>query len=84
MGSASQQLSQLTDGGSLSLCVWPIFSYMLPCFGLWLPGSVLASLQSIYAFLTSGFFPYFLVSFLSLFMPEKIGLHRVVRQVGLL
>jgi hypothetical protein len=64
MGSASQQLSQLTDGGSLSLRVWPIFSYVLPYFRLSLPGFVLASFQSILDFLTSGFLSYFLVSFL--------------------
>jgi hypothetical protein len=39
MGSASQQLSQLTDGESLSP-FWPIFSYVMPYFGFWLPGSV--------------------------------------------
>jgi hypothetical protein len=39
MGSASQQLSQLIDGGSLS----PSLAYLLLCdaiFGFWLPGSV--------------------------------------------
>jgi hypothetical protein len=47
----------------LSLCVWPIFSYVLPCFGLWLPGSVLTSFQSISVFLTFKFLSCFLVSF---------------------
>jgi hypothetical protein len=42
-GSVSRQLSQLADGGSLSRRIWPIFPYVLSCFGLWLPGSVLAS-----------------------------------------
>jgi hypothetical protein len=73
-GSVSQQLSQLVDGGSLSLRVWHIFSYVVSYFGLWFPGSVLASFQSISAFFTFEFLPCFLVSFLPFFMPEKIGL----------
>jgi hypothetical protein len=55
MGSASQQLSQLTDGESLSLRVWPIFSYVLPCFRLWLPGSILASFKASLLFSPPGF-----------------------------
>jgi hypothetical protein len=79
MGSASQQLSQLTDNGSLSLLVWYIFSYVLQYFGLWLPSSVLASFQIISTFLTSGFLPCFLVGFLPISVPERIGLRQVVR-----
>jgi hypothetical protein len=60
------------------LHVWPIFSYVLPYFGLWLPDSVLASFQRIYAFLTSEFLPYFLVSFLPFLMPEKIVLRQTI------
>jgi hypothetical protein len=37
----------------LSLRVWPIFSCVLPCFRLCLPGSVPAYFQSISVFLTS-------------------------------
>jgi hypothetical protein len=51
----------------------------LLCFGLWLPGSVLTSFQSISVFLTSKFLPCFLVSFLPFFMHEKIGLRQAIR-----
>jgi hypothetical protein len=66
----------------LSLRVWSIFSYVLPCFGHWLPSSVLASFQNISAFLTSGFLPCFLVGFLLFFMPEKIGLRKLFATLG--
>jgi hypothetical protein len=46
------------------LRLWPIFSYVMPYFGFWLPGSV--SLFS-FLFFTSGFLPHFLVGFFSLF-----------------
>jgi hypothetical protein len=82
MDSASQQLSQLIDGGSLSLRVCPIFSYVLSCFGLWLSGSVLTSFQSVSAFLTSGFLPCFLVDFLLFFMLERIGLRKLFTKFG--
>jgi hypothetical protein len=56
------------------LHVWPIFSYVMPCFGFWLPDSVSASFQSTSAFFTSRFLPHFLVGFAPFFMPERIGL----------
>jgi hypothetical protein len=59
------------------LHVWRIFSYVLPCFGLWLLGSALASFQDTSAFFTSGFLPHFLVAFAPFFMPERIGLHKL-------
>jgi hypothetical protein len=75
MGSASQQLSQLTDGGSLS----PSLAYLLLCdaiFWVWLLGSVslfsfLFHLWVFASLLSGGFSP--------LFMPERIGLRQVVR-----
>jgi hypothetical protein len=79
MGCASQQLSQLVDDGSLSLCVWHIFSYVLPCFRLSLPDSILKSFQNISTFLISKFFPCFLVGFLPLFMSERVSLRQAVR-----
>jgi hypothetical protein len=45
------------------LHVWPIFSYVIPCFVDWLLGSVLASFRSTYAFFTCEFLSCFLVGF---------------------
>jgi hypothetical protein len=55
------------------LHVWSIFSYVIPCFGLWLPDSVLVSFQC-----TSGFLSHFLVGFAPFFMPERVGLRQIV------
>jgi hypothetical protein len=57
-------------------------AYLLLCVAMFCAlatGFVLASFQSISDFLTSEFLPCFLVSFLPLFMPEKIGLRQAVR-----
>jgi hypothetical protein len=59
--------------------------YLLLCvayFGLWLHGSVLTSFQSISVFLTSGFLPCFLVEFLPLFIPERIGLRKLFAKLS--
>jgi ABC-type uncharacterized transport system permease subunit len=58
------------------LRLWPIFSYVMPYFGFWLPGSV--SLFSflfhlrVFASLLSGVFS-------PLFMPERIGVRQAIR-----
>jgi hypothetical protein len=61
----SSYLSSPTVGHCLH--VWPVFSYVMPFFGDWLPGSVLASFQNTSDFFTSGFLPRFLVGFLPFF-----------------
>jgi hypothetical protein len=73
MGSASQQLSQLIGGESLSLSL----TYLLLCDAMFW---VLATWFCICVFFfTSGFLPHFLVGFCSLFMPKRIGLRQAIR-----
>jgi hypothetical protein len=63
MGSASQQLSQLTDSGSLS----PSLAYLLLCDAMfWGFGYLVLYLYFLF-FFTSGFLPHFLVRF---FLPS--------------
>jgi hypothetical protein len=63
MGSASQQLSQLTDGGSLS----PSLAYLLLCDVIFWVFCYLVLYLCFLFFFTSGFLPHFLVGFFSLF-----------------
>jgi hypothetical protein len=66
----------------LSLRVWSIFSYVLPCFGVWLPGFVLASFQSISAFLISEFLSCFLESFLSFLCLKRLVCTKLFAKLG--
>jgi hypothetical protein len=80
MSSAHQQLSQLADGGSL-----PAFMiYLLLCdtifwvLAVWFCIYVF-SMHYVFLFFTSGFLPYFLVGFCSLFISKRIGPSQAVR-----
>jgi hypothetical protein len=60
------------------LYLWPIFSYVTPCFGFWLPSSVYVSFQSTSVFSPRGFCFTSLWGFAPFFMPERIGLRQAV------
>jgi hypothetical protein len=63
MGSASQQLSQLTDSGSLS----PSLAYLLLCDAMFWVLTTWFCICVFFSFSPPGFLPHFLVGFFSLF-----------------
>jgi hypothetical protein len=75
MGSASQQLSQLTDSGSLSLSL----AYLLLCDAIFWVLATWFCISIFFSFSPPGFRLTSLWGFSPFFMPERIGLRQAVR-----